>query len=268
MQRIAVTLLALGIVGARAEAQIGMSPVQDYINKTTLLNNILSNSRATGMSQRAQTGAASGNRAGAGNAAATTSLSAFKHSGSSILPSALAERASNGSVDKRTAQQFFESQLDLYKKTAATDGFPPNEVAYALEYFIVNTYMTYHDLHDVPYEKDPRVKRGKDSFDRITIINEKKTLKPTMLQERAVFGQMQSVLAANPALAKMTDHDKQELTELLAIMMGVNLATYLRGVNAADDRLIAQARQSARENLERLLGAPIDRIKIDERGVH
>ena len=267
MRRIAVTLLALSTVSARAHAQIGMSPVQDYINKTTLLNNILSNSRATDMSQRAQTNS-SGSRAGGARANATTSPSAFAHTGTSILPAALAERTANGNVDKRTAQQFFESQIDLYKRTAATDGFPPNEVAYALEYFIVNTYMTYHDLHDVPYEKDPRVKRGKDSFDRITIINEKKALKPTMLQERAVFGQMQSVLAANPAFAKMTDRDKQELTELLAIMMGVNYSTYMRGVNAEDERQIAQARQTARENLERVLGTPVDRIKIDERGVH
>ena len=266
MRRIDVTLLALSIVSAPVRAQIGMSPVQDYINKTTLLNNILSNSRATAMSQRAQTNS-SGNRAGSTRANAT-SPSAFTHTGRSILPAALAERTRNGNVDQRTAQQFFESQIDLYKRTAANDGFPPNEVAYALEYFIVNTYMTYHDLHDVPYEKDPRVKRGKDSFDRIAIINEKKTLKPTMLQERAVFNQMQAVLAANPALAKMTDRDKQELTELLAIMMGVNYTAYLRGVNAEDERLMAQARQTAREQLERLLGTPIDRIKIDERGVY
>ena len=159
------------------------------------------------MSQRAQTSGSSGNRAASGRASGATSPSAFAHTGNSILPAALAERATNGSVDKRTAQQFFESQVDLYRRTAASDGFPPNEIAYALEYFIVNTYMTYHDLHDVPYEKDPRVKRGKDSFDRIAIINQKKALKPTMLQERAVFGQMWRALACvRMAISRCQSH--------------------------------------------------------------
>ncbi len=39
------------------------------------------------------------------------------------------------------------------------DRFPANDLAYAMEYFVVNSYMIYHDLHDVPYERDPRVKR-------------------------------------------------------------------------------------------------------------
>lgn len=47
------TLLLL--VGIPARAQVMTNPVQDYINKTTILNNILSNRRATDMSQSAQT---------------------------------------------------------------------------------------------------------------------------------------------------------------------------------------------------------------------
>ena len=89
--------------------------------------------------------------------------------------------------------------------------------------------MVYHDLHDVPYEKDPLVKRGKDSFDRITIINQKKALKPTALQERAVFTQMQQTLAANPGVARLSDREKQEMAETLAIMLGVNYATCMQG---------------------------------------
>ena len=258
-------LIATSLVGIRANAQMMTNPVQDYINKTTLLNNILSNARATDMSQRAQAKGAAP-RGGSATANTPTSPTSFKHAGRALLPAALATRATDG-ADPREAERFFETQLDLYNRTAANDRFPANDIAYAMEYFVVNSYMIYHDLHDVPYEKDPRVKRGKDSFDRITIINEKKALKPTPLQERAVYNQMQAALAANPAIGRMTDREKQELAELMAIMFGANYTAYMRGVNAEDERVMAQARQTAKDHLEKLLGAPIAQIKIDESGV-
>ena len=79
---------------------------------------------------------------------------------------------------------------------------------------------------------------------------------------------MVATLAANPSIARLTDREKQEMTEGMAIMFGVNYAAYMRGVNAEDDRQIAQAREAARQSLEKLLGAPITQIKIDESGVH
>jgi hypothetical protein len=263
---LAAFVIAASLVGIRADAQMVTNPVQDYINKTTLLNNILSNARATDMSQRAQTKGAVARGGSATANTPTASPTAFKHAGRALLPAALAARATNG-ADPREAERFFETQLDLYNRTATNDRFPATDIAYAMEYFVVNSYMIYHDLHDIPYEKDPRVKRGKDSFDRITIINEKKALKPTPLQERAVYNQMQATLAANPAIGRMTDREKQELTELMAIMFGANYTAYMRGVNAEDERAIAQARQTAKDHLEKLLGAPIAQIKIDESGV-
>jgi hypothetical protein len=51
MRTLSATLLVVAsLAGATARAQIMSSPVQDYINRTTLLDNILSNSRATTMS--------------------------------------------------------------------------------------------------------------------------------------------------------------------------------------------------------------------------
>jgi hypothetical protein len=266
MRTSSATLLVIAtLTAATARAQIMSSPVQDYINKTTLLNNILSNSRATGMSQRAQTNGQSANRAASGTAAAPAAT-AFRHAGRSILPARLAERGTTA-VEKQQMQNFFESQLELYNRTATTDGFPPNELAYAMEYFVVNSYMIVHDLHDVPYEKDPRVKRGTGSFDRLKILSEKKALKPTITQQRAVYRQMQDVLAANPGVTRLSDAEKQEMTEMLAIAFGMNYAAYMRGVNAEDERVISQARDASRTQLERLLGAPISRIRIDDTGV-
>lgn len=246
-----------------AQAQLMGNPVQDYINKTTLLNNILGSARATAVSQRVQTNTPAPST---GGEAKPTTPTAFKHSGRSILPTMLAQRAGTD-AEKQEAERFFESQLDLYKRTAITDKFPPDELAYAMEYLVVNSYMTFHDLHDVPYEKDPRAKRARGSVDRAQILAEKKALKPTITQERAVFGQMTTLLSANPAVAKLGDREKQELTELLAIMLGVNYAMYMRGIETGDEKLLAQARETARQNIERVLGLPMARVKIDDSGI-
>jgi hypothetical protein len=268
MHRHPVVLLAplLLLAAPRpAAAQIGTSPVQDYINKTTLLNNILSNRRATDMSQQRQGGGAGTARVG-GDADAPANPSAFRHSGASIVPAALAERNGAG-ANREASTRFFESLLELYARTARTDGFPPHDLAYALEYYVVNTYMTYHDLHEVPYEKDPRIKRSSDPLERLQLLAEKKALKVSMSQERAVYDQIRTMLAANPAIARLDDRQKQEATELLAIMMGVNYSTYMRGVESGDERLLREARDGARQNLERLLGIPVDRIRIGSRGL-
>lgn len=263
-------LLIASLADVAARAQTMTNPVQDYINKTTLLNNILSNKRATGMSQKAQTRGKSPNRgavvaAGRADSGATLDPTTFSRTDRPLLPALLAGKS--GGANRDEAERFFDSLLRLYEETARKDGFPSNDLAYAFEYFVVNSYLTYHDLHDVPYDKDPRVKRGRDSFDRITIINEKKLLKVTPHQERAIYEQFKNLLADNAEVRKMTDRQKQELTELLAITFGVSYSAYLKGVNGDDERLAEQASQAAKGYLEKLIGAPVGRIKIGNKGL-
>jgi hypothetical protein len=263
-------LLISLLTGTSVEAQLLTNPVQDYINKTTLLNNILSNQRAIEMSQRAQTNGKAPTRNAPNSAARPDTRNVaeptkFNHTGSLILPRLLAEKSAvTGPAD---AEQFFASLLNLYEQTARKDGFPANDLAYAFEYFVVNSYMTYHDLHNVDYDKDPRVKRGKDSFERLTISSQKRLLQVTLTQERAIYNQFKALLSDNPAIRKMTDSEKQQVTELLAIMFGLGYGAYMKGVNSEDEKAIEQARQMARMHLERLTGAPVERIKIDNDGV-
>lgn len=262
--RTVAALLLSSAIALPAHAQVMSNPVQDYSNKATLLNNILGNARATAVSRRAQTNAPAPT---SGADAPAISSTAFRNSGQSILPAMLAQRSAGSDAEKQQAQGFFESQLELYKRTATTDKFPPDELAYAMEYLVVNSYMTFHDLHDVPPDKDPRAKRGRDASERQRILTEKRTIVPTLTQERAVYGQMLTLLAANPAVAKLGDREKQELTELLAIMLGVNYSMYMKGIETGDEKLLAQARQTARQNLERVLGLSITKVKIDDSGV-
>jgi hypothetical protein len=272
MRKISLGLILLSLLTCKATyAQIMSNPVQDFVNKTTLLNNILSNKRATDLSQKAQTKGTSTNRnptnSGRPATGAGVDPTQFNQTNVALLPKLLAERSGDTPEKQRDAERFFNSLLEIYRQTAQKDGFPANDLAYAFEYFVVNSYMTFHDLHDVPYEKDPRVKRGKDMFDRLTIINQKKTLKVTLYQERATYNQLKTLLAGNSLVQKMTGAEKQQLTELLAIMFGANYVAYMNAVNSEDESRIEQARQTARVWLEKLIGVPAERIKIGNEGL-
>jgi hypothetical protein len=89
----------------------------------------------------------------------------------------------------------------------------------------------------------------------------------TLTQERAVYNQFRDLLAANPDVRALPDRTKQEISELLAILLGMNIAIYMQGINAEDDAMIDQAHQAARASLEKLIGVPIDRIKIGNAGL-
>lgn len=262
MKKVLAAAVVLWFFAQTGQSQIGLSPVQDYINKTTTLNNILSNKRATDMSQKAMKGKSVG--AAKGKTATTATKAAvqptvFKTS-ASILPQTLSKGGNNET-------KFFESLLDLYKQTAAKDGFPANDLAYAAEYFVVNNYHIYNDLMALPYEKDPWAKRGKNMTERLTLINQKKQLMVTLYQERAIYDQFRETLGANPQIAKMTDAQKQEMAEMLAITFGVAYTAYMKGIDDDDDRTAEKGRQLAKQGLEKLLGVSVDQIKISNKGL-
>ena len=204
-----------------------------------------------------------GDTAAAGTVDTAGAPSVFRPS-APILPARLAARSGG---DSAASERSFESLLELCDRTAGNDGFPANDPACALEYFVVNTYMTYHDLHDVPYDKDPRIERSADPLERLQLMAEKKSQAVTSGQERAVYRQFQDRLAADSAVAGMSDREKQEMAELLAITMGVTYTAYTEGVNGGDDGAVDQARRTAGQQLEKVVGVPVARIRIGDGGL-
>jgi len=53
----------------------------------------------------------------------------------------------------------------------------------------------------------------------------------------------------------------------LAIMYGALQASYMKAIDEEDEQQINQAHEAAKENLEKLLGVPIDKIKINLAGL-
>lgn len=256
-------LFSLCLLVIPAAAQIMSNPAQWYINNqiysTRVFNGVVANSmlrKSTNGNRTRQTQTKTPNKP-------ATDYSVFKAAPNNSLPKQLSSKSAN----RAETEQILNAFVNLYKQTAQKDGFPSNDLAYAFEYFVVNNYQIYHDLIDLPADKDPRAKRAKDGFERIQLLNEKKLNRVSIYQERAIYNQFKEMFASNAEIQKMTDVQKQEASELLAIMFGVNFAGYMKGINDGDEQLTDQARQLAKEGLEKLLGGSISQIKITNNGL-
>jgi hypothetical protein len=236
-----------------------MDPAQWYINNQIYSTRVFNSTIGTSM--------ASGVRAGASGGAATPRDVTAYVATTSVLPARLAQRSATTAEGRRSAQRMFEEQLQLYHATAKKDGFPSTDLAYAYTYFVVNHYLVAHDLIDVPLDRDPFLRAARDGFERIELAAKKRAMQVDAMGERSVFEQFRTRLADVPAVRAMTDAEKQEAAETMAIAFGVNYRAYLDGVMRGDDALASTARRVSREALERLLGQPIDRIRIGSAGL-
>jgi len=200
-------------------------------------------------------------------AKAAVDYTVFNPRQENYLPKLLSQTGKGNAAEQRQAEQFYNSQIEMYERTAAYYRYPANDVAFALEYFISNNYEIYYDLVTVPVEKDPWAKRATNGFERLALLNTKSSRKVTPEQDRAMYFQLKEMLSAKPEFRKMTDEDKQKMTETLAITLGVVYEGYMKAIEDEDEKLIKQAHEGAKENLEKLLGVPIDKIKINYAGL-
>lgn len=199
---------------------------------------------------------------------AVVNPTAFKESPNNSITATIAKAVGSNTQTQQDAKQKFDYFISFYKQTAAKDGFPANDLAYAFEYFVVNNYNVYHDLVKVPYEKDPWIKRaGNNSFDRLAAMDKKKLLQVSLVMEMKVYNQFKDLLSENADVQKMSDAQKQEVTELLAIITGFNFMSYAKGINDENEELTGQGRKMAKEGLEKLFGTPIETIKINYKGL-
>lgn len=255
-------LLTLALLGPAADAQGMQSPAQWYINQniysTRVFNGVIANSMID--ATRTAPGAAAA-------AVTTRDVTSFARSTPRLAPSRLAARGPGGPATRRTTETYYDAQLTLYEKTAMNDRFPSNDLAYAYQYFVVNSYHVYHDLVAVPADRDPYLRNAIDGFDRITLASRKRLAQITPYQERALYEQFRQQLGASPEVQKMTDAEKQEAAEMLAIGFGITFDAYIRGIDTGDEALLADARRAAKTGLEKMLGRPIDQIRIGNLGL-
>lgn len=236
-----------------------IDPVGYYINQSFWSNKAFQ----TAMNNSLRSGGRG--RSGTRTApAGATGVTAFRQS-AYVLPNALAAMEGNDAKARAETQQLVNQMLDLYRKTASNDGFPSNDLAYAFEYFVVNNYQVYHNLLDIL--SDPAIARIDDPLARLQAVKVKEQMKVTLPQERAIYDQFRRILSENAEVRKMTDVQKQEAAELLAVMTGMAYMQFSQGSRNRSDEQMEKGRQTARANLERLVSVSADRIKITNTGL-
>ena len=263
---------ALGLVtivataGTLSAQSVMMNPSAWYVNNQIysmrVFSSAMSNLRVTGT--RADGGST---RRGPAAPREVVIPTQYRESPSSTIPAMLSQNSAGLGRSREDVQSLFATHIARYKTTMERNRFPSNDLASAYMYFIVNNYHIYHDLLEVPYAKDPRARAAGDMFDRITAMGKKRQLQVTPSQYLAIVDQFRTQLGASTEIRSMTDAQKQEATELLAVMFGVNYEAYMQGIDAEDTAQLQRGRDMAKQGLERLLGIPIAQIRITNTGV-
>lgn len=192
-----------------------------------------------------------------GAASANFASTLFKGSKRFVVADLLVNQSRASAQEKAEAVRIIEEMVIIYAETAAKDGFPANDLAYAFQYYVVQNYHVYHNVFEnpvvIPWTN--------------TIDVSKTPHYISSFGEKALFHQFKDVLSPNPAVAKLSDLQKQQYTEMLAVVTNINFVAYSEGVKRKDRRIIDQSRQTAKQNLEQLFGISADKIIINDKGL-
>lgn len=96
---------------------------------------------------------------------------------------------------------------------------------------------------------------------------QKRQAQVSLAQEQALYQQFRAQLGGSAAVVAMTDAQKQESAEMLAIAFGITYAGYMRVIDSGDDALREDARRAAQQGLEKMLARPISRVRIGYGGL-
>jgi hypothetical protein len=202
-----------------------------------------------------------GGRSGNKRQSATTNTNRastlFKGSKEFVIADLLVKQSGATAQQKTEALKIIERMVIIYADTATKDGFPANDLAYAFQYYVVQNYHVYHNVFEnpvvIPYTNTIDVSKTPNYI--------------SSFGEKALFNQFKAVLTQNPAVTKLSDLQKQQYTELLAVVTNINFTAYSEGLKRKDRKIIEQARAAAKQNLERLFGVAADKIAITDAGL-
>ena len=177
----------------------------------------------------------------------------FKASSANSIVNAFAEKSDADATQQKQVQALFDQCLQLFWKTAKDDNFPSNDLAYGFEFYVVNNYHVYKDVFST---------LGDYQFDL--------TKAPNYVyysREQAIYGQFRQFLGDTPEIKKLTDKEKQQFTEVLAIKANIAFLMDEQGRKNNDRQLMGKAQEMAKSNLESLFQTTADKIIIDDNGV-
>ena len=123
----------------------------------------------------------------------------FDAVGGRILPNQLSKAQGKTASEISQAKQTFDGFLDRYEESAT--GFPPNDLAYAFDFFISNNYNVYKDhLQQDPADKAPMSPNADPLLSLTRASNKRAGYSLVGSVEKIIYQQMKDVLSKNPAI--------------------------------------------------------------------
>lgn len=128
--------------------------------------------------------------------------------------------------------------LNFYTETARQKGVPLHDVARALNYYIATNYLVYA-----------------------------MGVGPTQDQMNATRDMIRANITRDENFRRMSDREKQESYEALIVIAGFVDLGAGSAKQSGNEKVAAQFREMARNNLETLLGAPAEKIRFTNEGL-
>lgn len=161
---------------------------------------------------------------------------AFQRTNASPLAQKMAESQKGNAGEKAKMQQLVGYMWGKYESTFADEnrrlGMPLNDVASAMTYYIVSSYLYANNMQSLDSENSV-----------------------------AVYKQVAEILSKDAAFTKLQPNEKQMFAELFITMGGMPIATFEQSRNRSDLTTLAQ------QNLERLFGDKAGNLQITANGI-
>jgi hypothetical protein len=155
-----------------------------------------------------------------------------------FVPQQLAALLGKTSQERQYIAETLTKCLNFYTDGARQKGVPLNDVARAVNYYISTNYFVYS--------------HGKG---------------PTQKQMEATRELVRANIVQDENFQRMSDRQKQEAYETLIVLAGFVDLGYGTAVQSSNQRLAAPFRDMAKQNLETLLGVPIEKIRFTNAGL-
>jgi hypothetical protein len=155
-----------------------------------------------------------------------------------FVPRQLAALLGKTSQERRYIEEVLTKCLNNYTDVARQKGVPLHDVARAVNYYISTNYFVYS--------------QGKG---------------PTQTEMAATRDMVHANMAQDETFRRMSDRQKQEAYETLIVLAGFVDLGYGTAKQSGHESLAAPFRDMARQNLETLLGVPVEKMHFTNAGL-
>lgn len=172
------------------------------------------------------------------NSSTEVAATFFRPVARAVIPQQIAAKLGNTPEEKQEYEQNFTKLLEFYEGYVQERQWQLHDVAHAISYYIGANYYVSTD--------------GKD-------LNPK--------QAWGLYNSVSKLLTEGKVLQNLSESEKQEMYEVMAIQGALPLLGYNSAVADGNKEMSAQFRQNARQNLEKLFGVPVAKVQFTDQGI-